>query len=101
MYLAVKKFRHFIEGRQITLFTDHKPLTFAFSSASDKWSPRQQRHLAFVSEFTTNVRHVRGADNVVAEALSRVSLEDNETDVIAAMDEVMTSVINYAAMAAQ
>ena len=101
MYLAVKKFRHFIEGRQFTLFTDHKPLTFAFGSASDKWSPRQQRHIAFVSEFATNVRHVRGADNVVADALSRVSLEDNETDVIAAMEGVMTSVINYAAMAAQ
>ena len=38
---------------------------------------------------------------MVADALSRVSLEDNERDVIAAMDEVMTSVINYAAMAAQ
>ena len=101
MYLAVKKFRHFIEGRQFTLFTDHKPLTFAFSSASDKWSPRQQRHLAFVSEFTTNVRHVPGVDNVVADALSRVSLEDNEPGVIAAMEGVMTSVINYAAMAVQ
>ena len=38
---------------------------------------------------------------MVADALSRVSLEDNETDVIAAMEGVMTSVINYAAMAAQ
>ena len=38
---------------------------------------------------------------MVADALSRVSLEDNETDVIAAMQGVMTSVINYAAMAAQ
>ena len=87
MYLAVKKFRNFIEGIQFTLFTDNKPLTFAFSSASDKWYPRQQRHLAFVSEFTTNVRHVPGVDNVVAAALSRVSLEDNEPDVIAAMEE--------------
>ena len=76
-------------------------LRFAFSSASDKWYPRQQRHLALVSEFTTYVRHVRGADNVVADALSRVSLEDHEPDVIAAMEGVMTSVINYAAMAAQ
>ena len=81
----------------------HKRLTFAFSSASDKWSPSQQRQLAFVSEFTTNVCHVRGADNdfVVADALSRVSLENNEPDEIAAMDGAMTSVINHAAMAVQ
>ena len=30
MYLAVKKFRYFIEGRQVTLFTDHLPLTFVY-----------------------------------------------------------------------
>ena len=46
-------------------------------------------------------RTLRGADNVVADALSRVSLEDNQTDVIAAMEGVMNSVINYATMAAQ
>ena len=38
---------------------------------------------------------------MVADALSRVSLEDNETGVIAAMEGVMISVINYSAMAAQ
>ena len=97
MYLAMKKFRHFIEGRQFTLFTDHNPLTFAFSNTSDKWSPRQQTHLVFVSEFTTIVRHVRGADNVVVDALSRVSLEYNEPCRRDCRDGgVMTSLINYA-----
>ena len=38
---------------------------------------------------------------MVAAPLSRVYLEDNEPDVIAAMEGVMTSAINYAAMAAQ
>ena len=38
---------------------------------------------------------------MVADALSRVPLEDNEQDVIVAMEGVMTSVINHAAMAAQ
>ena len=73
------------------------PRPYSLGHGGDKWSPRQQRHLAFVSEFTTNVRHVPGVDNVVADALSRVSLEDNEPGVIAAMEGVMTSVINYAA----
>jgi hypothetical protein len=34
-------------------------------------SARQQRHLAFVSEFTTDLRHTPGTENVVADALSR------------------------------
>ena len=36
MYLAVKKFRFFIEGRKFTFFTDHRPLTFVFNNVSDK-----------------------------------------------------------------
>ena len=34
-------------------------------------SPRQTRHLSFVAEFTNNVQHVSGRDNVVADTLSR------------------------------
>ena len=71
VYLAVKNFRYFIVGWKFAIFTDHKPLTFVFNTVSDKWSPRQQRHLCFVSEFTTDIRYVRGADNVVADELSR------------------------------
>ena len=62
-----------MEGRAFTIFPDHKPLTFALSSAnSDKWTPRQTRHLSFISEFTSDIRHVDGKDNVVADALSRI-----------------------------
>ncbi|MFO0002790.1 MAG: hypothetical protein ACK559_16815, partial [bacterium] len=34
-------------------------------------SARQQRHLAYISEFTTDIRHTPGSENVVADALSR------------------------------
>ena len=34
-----------------TLYTDHKPLTFALSNNADR-SPRQSRHLSFIAEFT-------------------------------------------------
>ncbi len=73
LYLAVRHFRHFLEGRPFVAYTDHKPLTFAFAKSSDPWSPRQQRHLACISEFTTDVRHIAGKDNSVADALSRVN----------------------------
>ncbi|KAK3873510.1 hypothetical protein Pcinc_021478 [Petrolisthes cinctipes] len=35
--------------------------------------PREQRHLDFVLQFTTDVRHVSGHDNIVADTLSRIS----------------------------
>ena len=72
VFAAIKHFRHFLEGRSFTAFTDHKPLTCALSSTTDR-SPRQTRHLSFVSEFTTDIQHVSGKHNVVADALSRIA----------------------------
>jgi len=70
-YLAVRHFRYFLEGRVFTLYTDHKPLTFAINKSCDPVSARQQRQLSFISEFTTDIRHIAGARNPVADALSR------------------------------
>ncbi|BHF59223.1 hypothetical protein SprV_0100218000 [Sparganum proliferum] len=74
IYLAVKHFRHFLEGQEFTIFTDHKPLTFAIHSRSDKLSPREIRHLDYISQFTSDIRHVDGSRNEVADALSRPSI---------------------------
>ena len=71
LYLGIRHFRYFLEGRQFTAFTDHKPLTFCMSKTSESWSSRQQRHLSFISEFTTDIQHVKGKDNRVADTLSR------------------------------
>ena len=56
------------------IFTDYKPLTFAFSKVSYAWCARQQRQLSATSEFTTNVRHIARKANLVADTLSRASL---------------------------
>ena len=37
------------------------------------WTARQQRHLAYISEFTSSIVHVPGMKNTVADALSRPS----------------------------
>ena len=68
LYLAVRYFRYFLEARSFTAFPDHRPLTSPFAKTADPWSPRQQRHFAYISEFTTDVRHVAGKDNTVADA---------------------------------
>ncbi len=36
-----RHFRHLLEGRQFTIYTDHKPLTYALSRTSDPWLARQ------------------------------------------------------------
>lgn len=73
-YMAVRHFRHFLEARSFFIATGYKPLTFAIKSASSKFSPRESRHLTYISEFTTDIRHVQGSANAAADALSGLTL---------------------------
>ena len=71
IYLAVRHFQYFVEGHTFHINTDHKPLTFVLQSSSDRRSPRQSHQLAFISEFTTDIRYIEGQANQVVNALSR------------------------------
>ena len=85
VYATIRHFRHNLKGRYFFVNTDHKPLTFVMSSVIERPLLRQTRQLAFIAEFTTDIRYVKGETNFVADALSRpsVSFIDN------------TSTINY------
>ncbi|GFY47208.1 transposon Ty3-I Gag-Pol polyprotein [Trichonephila inaurata madagascariensis] len=52
---------HQLEGHNFIIFSDHRPLTFAFNKISDSFSPRQLRHLDFISQFSTDIRHLSGS----------------------------------------
>ena len=54
-YLSVLYFRHLIEGRQVLLLTDQKPLCGAFYSLNPAKSDRQQRQLAILTEFISDM----------------------------------------------
>lgn len=72
IYEAIKYFRHMLEARHFVVYTDHKPISFAFHERKNNCTPRQYRHLDFISQFTTDIRHISGKDNVVADTLSRI-----------------------------
>lgn len=74
IFLAIKHFRYMIEGRIFEIHTDHKPLIFAFNAKQHHSSPRQTRQLDFISQFSTDIRHVPGDQNVAADCLSRIDL---------------------------
>ena len=66
LYLAIRHFRYLLECRVFTVYTDHKPMVDAMFKVSDPWTARQQRHLAYISEFITDIKHISGKDNVVS-----------------------------------
>jgi hypothetical protein len=61
-----------LEARHFTIFIDHMLITYSLQQKPDKCSPRQFNHLDFVAQFTTDIRHITGQDNVVPYALFRV-----------------------------
>nr|VZI36458.1 unnamed protein product [Spirometra erinaceieuropaei] len=58
VYLSIRHFRHFLEGREFVVLTDHKPLVFALRASPDRYSPREIRHLDFISQFSCDIQHV-------------------------------------------
>ena len=91
IYLAIRRIRYFLEGRHFHVLTDHKPLIYALSSRPDRHSPWQVRHLNFISQFTTDLRHIQGSANTAADTLSR--LETN------ALHTGNTSVVDFRELA--
>ncbi|BHF80217.1 hypothetical protein SprV_0702334100 [Sparganum proliferum] len=89
VYLAVKHFRQLLQGREVTVYTDHKPLSFALHSTSDRLNPRETRQRDYISQFTsaTLAGHaMRVADSLSGSSIAHLQLSPG---------------INFAEMAAQ
>ncbi|GFX22020.1 transposon Tf2-6 polyprotein [Trichonephila clavipes] len=76
----MKHFRQQLEGYNFTIFTDHRLLIFAFTKTSDSRSPVQLGHLDFVSQFSTDIRHVSKSDNSMADTHSGIILNLSTAD---------------------
>lgn len=72
VYEAVRHFRYIFEGKPVTIFTDHKTLLYAFQQHPERASPWQFRRSDFIGQFTSDIRHVSGQQNIVADMLSCV-----------------------------
>jgi hypothetical protein len=70
---GIHHFRYMLEGRPFTIYTDHKPLTFALGKVSEPWTAMQSRQLSYVAKFTTDIRHIPGSENIVADTPGRPS----------------------------
>ena len=74
LFLSVRHFCDLLLGRDVTLVTDHKPLTFAMEKVSPTMSPRQIRQLNYISQFCKSIIYIPGIHNQVADSLSRLEI---------------------------
>eukprot|EP00253_Pinus_taeda_P021805 PITA_21805 len=66
---ALKMWQHYLLGRKFLLLTDHHSLTNYFSQPT--LNARQGRWADFLSGFDFKIKHLKGKENRVADALSR------------------------------
>ena len=74
---ALKKFRADLLGTRFTILTDHRTLE-CFQGQRDL-SRRQARWQEFLSEYDFDIVYVKGGDNTVVDALSRMPEEGEGT----------------------
>lgn len=67
---AIEKFRPYVEGTRFTLITDSSALSFIMNT---KWKPSSKlsRWSMLLQQYDMVVRHRKGSENVVPDALSR------------------------------
>ena len=66
---ALKMWLHYLLGRKFLLLTNHHSLTNYFSQPT--LNTRQARWAEFLSGFDFEIKHLKGKENRVADALSR------------------------------
>ena len=87
IYKSFKYFHHFLEGNDIVIFTDHKPLIGALDKPLDRQNPVEARQLSFIAQFCPKIEHIAGQTNVVADTLSRPQIDCIST--IVSLDHVL------------
>jgi hypothetical protein len=66
---ALKMWRHYLLGRRFMLKFDNISLKYFFNQHN--LNARQARCLAFLSEYDFEIKHIKGKENKIADALSR------------------------------
>ena len=67
---ALNKFSKYLLMRPFYIQTDHKPLSFLNKNKSR--SARLARWALSIQQYSFTVQHIRGVNNVVSDALSRI-----------------------------
>lgn len=74
VHFAVTQLRPYIYGRHFTVKSDHKPLAYLYNLKNP--SSKLSRLRLELEEYKFDIEYIKGKDNVIADALSRISIDE-------------------------
>ncbi|XP_020202854.1 uncharacterized protein LOC109788523, partial [Cajanus cajan] len=81
---TLDKFRSYLLGSRVIVYTDHAALKYLLKKAESK--PRLIRWMLWLQEFDLDIRDRSGAQNLVADHLSRIERDEDSADVLPIQD---------------
>jgi hypothetical protein len=103
---ALRKWRHYLMGRRFELRIDHNGLKYLFDQPT--LNARQSRWLEFLCEYDFEIKHIKGKENKVADALSRrvhelhaTTISMYQTDITSIILEVANVDLQYRELVAK
>jgi hypothetical protein len=88
---ALKMWTHYLMGKKFKLNTDHYGLKHLFGQPT--LNSRQTRWLKFLSEYEFEIKHIKGKENQVVDAINKRAHEVHITTIIMYMIDLKDKVI--------
>ena len=77
---GLKRLEKLLIGSEFELQTDHKAIINLFKKRIDQLPNRLQRWIITIQHFRFSITYIKGADNIIADTLSRNSLDGHQTN---------------------
>jgi hypothetical protein len=91
---ALRKWRHYLMGKRFELRTYHNGLKYLFDHSN--LNARQSRWLEFLSEYDFYIKHIKGKENKVVDALNRKVHEFHATTISMYQTDIKSKILEAA-----